>query len=803
MARGAALTALDSSEGPGWSTNKLVDGLTRVSFSKRVPLPTTMLRKPFALDQQVRRAVAYITALGLYELRINGNRVGDHLLAPEWTSYHKRIQYQAHDVTYLLKEGANVIGATLGAGWYAGKIGLRPVRAVYGSRPRLLLRLDIELADGETKTIVSDGSWRMNDDGPIRSSDIYDGETYDARKEIPGWDGAEPSDFDDQGWRAVAVGEDPGQARLVWQPNEPIRVIQELEPMKRTEPKSGVYLYDLGQNMVGWTRIRMKGKAGTTVMIRHGEMLNEDGSLYTTNLRNAYQTDRYTLRGGEEEVFEPHFTYHGFRYVEVTGIDHPPVELMGRVFHSSAPDAGRFESSSERINKLMKAVLWTQRGNLHGIPTDCPQRSERLGWAGDFQIFSQTASFHMNMAAFFGKWVRDMGDDQTADGRYPDYAPSALSALGVERFHGVPGWADAVPIILWRAYVNYQDERLLEEQFDAASRWVDYMAQNNPRFLWKENRANDYGDWLSADTFIQEGWPETGGSTPKEVFATAYFAHSAQLLSKMADVLGKAEKAEFYQDLFKKIKSAFQEAYVDSNGRIEGETQGAYALALRFDLLPKQIRSKAARHMVDGFKRYHGHLSTGIQLTHRVMLELTRNGYNDEAYRLLNLRSFPSWGFMLDNGATTIWERWDGYVRGRGFQDPNMNSFNHWALGAVGEWVWRHVVGINPDPEKPAYRHFVVRPRPGGGLTWAKGEYDSIRGPIVSDWKLSEGTITLQVRVPPNTTATIWVPTSDLDSVRESGRLAADGEAITFVGSDPEAAAYRVGSGQYTFTAVR
>jgi len=532
-------------------------------------------------------------------------------------------------------------------------------------------------------------------------------------------------------------------------------------------------------------------------------MLNEDGTIYTANLRSAPQVDRFILRGSGEEVFEPHFTYHGFRYVEVTGLPGAPGPdaLVGRVFHSSSPDAGRLETSSSFLNQLMSNIVWTQRSNMHSTPTDCPQRDERLGWMGDIQAFSQTAIFNMDMAGFFTKWLRDVRDEQAEDGRFPDFAPNPVTALGKNDFFGVPAWGDAGTVVPWRMYQNYGDKRLLEQHFEAARRWVEFIRRNNPNLLWEKSRGNDYNDWLNGDTLILEGWPKTGGMVPKPVFATAFFAHSTDLVARMAEAIGRGEDARRYRELFARIKAAFNRAYVKPDGRMEGDTQAGYALALHFDLLPEELRPAALRYMLEGFRRYGGHLSTGIQSSHRLMLELTRYGQNDEAYRLLNLRTFPSWGFMIENGATTIWERWDGYVKGRGFQNPGMNSFNHWAFGAVGEWVWRHVAGINPDDHAPGFREFTIRPRPGGGVSWARGSYDSIRGRIATDWKIGSGAFTLHVTVPANTTATVYVPATEADSVKEGGKKAGEAAGVAFLRYESGSAVFRVASGTYAFTA--
>ncbi|MBP7049737.1 MAG: family 78 glycoside hydrolase catalytic domain [Phycisphaerae bacterium] len=796
VAQGAAVTALDSIDTEAWSKAKLVDGRAKADAGGVELRPATMMRKSFTVDGPVRRATAYVTGLGLYELHLNGKRVGDHILAPEYTVYDKRVQYQTFDVTDLLVSGDNALGALLGDGWYAGRFFGSPApsdRPFHGQRG-LILRLDIELTGGKTQTIVTDGSWRCTSDGPIRSDSIYDGEVYDARKEMPGWD---RSGFDDSRWHAVHIVQDLARVNLVWQRNEPIRVVQERKPVNATEPKPGVHVFDLGQNMVGWCRLKVRGPAGSTVRLRHAEMLNDDGTIYTDNIRGADQMETYTKRTDGEEVYEPRFTYHGFRYVELTGVSYRPTaaDIVGRVFYSAAPDAGQFECSNELVNQIMHMIVWVQRGNMHSIPTDCPQRNERAGWMGDIQAFGQTAIFNMDMAGFFSKWIPDVRDSQAKDGRYPNFAPMYEDTWS----GGTPAWADAGTVVPWRMYENYADTRLLEEHFESARRWVDFVHSKNPNMLWENELGSKYNDWLNGDTIIMNGWPRTGGAVPPHVLATAFFAHSTEIVAKMAAVIGRKDEALKYARMFEDIKTAFNKKYVNADGRIEGDTQAGYALALNFNLLPAGLRPNAAQHMVEGFKRYDAHMSTGIQTTHRLMLELTRNGYNDEAYRLLCLRTFPSWGFMVEQGATTIWERWDGYVKGRGFQNAGMNSFNHWALGSVGEWMWRNIIGINPDEEYPAYKRFTIRPRPGGGLEWAKGTYESIRGPIAIDWRIADGVFTLNATVPANTTATVYLPTTNPESVTEGGNEPAQAKGITFLRVEDGNAVFAVESGRYVF----
>ena len=443
----------------------------------------------------------------------------------------------------------------------------------------------------------------------------------------------------------------------------------------------------------------------------------------------------------------------------------------------------------------MRNIVWTQRANLMSTPTDCPQRDERFGWMGDIQAFSQTAIFNMDMAAFFTKFAQDVRDDQAADGRFPDFAPHPGDPN--QSFSGVPAWGDAGTIVPWRTYLNYADVRLLDKHFDAARRWVDYIHAQNPDLIWAQGRGNDYNDWLNGDWVRQAGWPTKGGAVPNDIFATAFFAHSTEIVAKMAKVTGRNEEARRYRDLFEQIKKTFNDKFVDADGRIQGDTQAGYALALSFDLLPEPLRAKAVDHLLDGIKRYGNHLSTGIQTSHRAMLELSRYGHDDVAWGLLTNRTFPSWLYMIDNGATTIWERWDGYVKGRGFQDAGMNSMNHWAFGAVGEWMWRHIVGLQPDETQPGWKHFTIAPHPGGDLTWAEGRYESIRGLIVSKWRIEDNHLTLNVTIPANTTATVVVPTSTPQQPLATDTL----DGVTFLRSKDDARVYRIDSGSYTFTA--
>src|SRR5215204_1650904 len=746
--------------------------------------PSPYLRREFPLDKPIRRARLYATARGVYELYINGNRVGNDVLAPGWTDYDRRIHYQTYDVTPLLADGPNALGAVLGDGWFAEFVGFDPKHrgAHYGARPQLLAQLNVEYEDGTTESLATEGLWRCST-GLILYSDLLMGESYDARREMPGW--AEPG-FDDSEWCGVEV-EEIGDTNLVAQPDEGVRVIEQLAANAITEPESGRYTFDLGRNMVGWVRLRVAGEAGTEVTLRHAEALNPDGTIYTTNLRSARATDHYVLGGDGEEVYEPRFTFHGFRYVEVTGYPgEPPLDAVtGRVVHSATPPSGSFECSSHLVNELQENIVWGQRGNFLSVPTDCPQRDERLGWMGDAQIFVRTAAFNMDVAAFFEKWMADVEDAQSPEGAFPDVAPLLRGSGLIDLRWGAPAWGDAGVIVPWTIYRIYDDTRIVERHYDAMARWMEYLHEANPDLIRKNRMGNNYGDWLSPK----------GDHTPKHLLATAYWAYDAKLLAEMAGATGRQEDAREYRDLNNRIKAAFNEAYVSPDGRIQGDTQTCYVLALHMDLLPEELRSAAAEHLVRTIEREDWHLSTGFVGVGYLCPVLTEAGYTEVAYRLLENETYPSWGYTVKNGATTIWERWDGWTEENGFQSPNMNSFNHYSLGSVGEWLYRYVAGI--DLGEPGYGRIVIRPRLGGNLTHASGAYDSVRGRISSSWKIEDNQFVLETLIPPNTTATVHVPSTD--DVSEGGRPVDEAEGVEFLRAEEGETVLAVGSGRYEF----
>jgi alpha-L-rhamnosidase len=750
-------------------------GLTPDPADQLLPGACPFFRKTIDVPKKISQARLYATALGVYEFHINGQRVGRDIFTPGWTDYQKRVQYQTYDVTALLHAGRNALGLILGDGWYAGHVGASG-RNRYGKMPLALGQIILDYSDGSTETIVTDASWKATF-GPLAQSDMLMGETYDARREIPGWDQV---DFPSFIMRHPAV--QPIKVPLVASCDAPVRKIMELRPRTMTEPEPGVFVLDLGQNMVGWARLKVKGPAGTTVTLRFAEMLNPDGTIYTANLRSAKCTDIYTLKGGAEETYEPHLTFHGFRYMELTGFPGRPSlgSVTGIVISSDTPPSGKFECSNPLINQLQSNIVWGQRGNFISIPTDCPQRDERLGWMGDAQIFARTATFNTDVSRFFTKWLADVDDAQRVDGAFTDVSPFAAAGAGTA------AWGDAGVICPWTIYLVYGDTRILEKHYAAGAKWIAYLKSRSKDLL---RPAQGYGDWLSIQA-----------DTPKDVLATAYFACSTRLMAQMAQVLGKTADAKKYEDLFQQIKAAFNQAYVAEDGRIKGNTQTCYVLALDFDLLPDDKRDAAAKFLTDDIAAKHGHLSTGFVGVGHLMPTLTRAGFLNVAYQLLNNDTFPSWLYSIRQGATTIWERWDGWTKEKGFQDPGMNSFNHYSLGSVGAWMYDTVAGLGLDPEKPGFKHILIHPQPGGSLTHARAEYDSIHGKIISDWRIANGRFTLNVTIPANTTATVYVPSSAKDQVKESDRPAENSPGVKFLRQEKDSSLFEIGSGTYRFS---
>lgn len=718
---------------------------------ERFPCP--MSRRQFQLEKPVRRARLYVTARGLYEMSVNGQRVGDDHFSPGWTDYDVRVQYQTYDVTASLRQGDNVLGALLGGGWFCGWRAKPGDGRDQGAPPKLLAQLLIENADGTSRMVCSDASWKLSD-SPILESSLYDGETYDARLEQPGWDAP---GFDDHSWRAATV-HPPTAAVLVASASPTVREIEELKPLAMTEPTPGAFVFDLGQNMVGWARLRVQGPAGTAVALRFAETLNPDGSIYTTNLRSAKCLDTYILKGQGVETFEPRFTFHGFRYVELSGCVPALDSVTGVVLHSDMTPAGSFECSSPLLNQLQRNILWGQKGNFLDVPTDCPQRDERLGWTGDAQVFARTACFNMDVAGFFNKWLVDLTDAQAPSGAFPMIAPDMW---GKKQGDGGAGWADAGIICPWTLYRCYGDIRVLERHYGSMVRYMDHLDNVD----WCERHC--FGDWLNQND-----------RTPNDLIGMAFHAYCASLMVEVADALGKAAAAARWREVFEAVRTRFNYEFVTPSGRLAGDSQAAYVLALHFKLLPEGLRVAAAENLVARIRECKTHLSTGFLGTPYLLFALLDAGHLDVAYELLLNEDFPSWLYPVKQGATTIWERWDGWRHDKGFQDPGMNSFNHYAYGAVGDWLYRVVAGL--DAAAPGYKQVELRPCPGGGITHAAAKYRSMSGEIVSSWRIEDGKFVWDIVLPPGTTGVAHVPAKSAAAVTGGGNLLrrGDGRAV-------------------------
>ena len=736
--------------------------------------PATYFRREFEVKDRVKQARAYVSARGLYRFFIDGQQQGKAFYTPGWTDYTKRVQYQVYDVIKFMKRGKHAAGMVLGDGWYCGRIGLTG-KNNYGKYPEGLVQIEIEYTDGQVEKIVSNNDW-VTGLGPIRSNDLLMGENYDARLDLGKW--TSPA-YDSSKW-VRAQTSDLGDVPLVGMQYLPVQVLDEIKPKTLNVPKPATYVYDLGQNMVGFARLKVKGKAGDKVTLRFAEMLNPDGTIYTANLRGAKCTDTYILKGDGVEVYEPTFTSHGFRYIEITGYPGTPGmdAVTGVVISSEIPKTGEFSCSNPMVNQLQHNIFWGQRGNYLEVPTDCPQRDERLGWMGDAQIFVRTAAFNNDISAFMTKWCLDVMDAQSKDGGFSDVTPR----MG-DPADGAPGWGDAGVIVPYTIYLCYGDTRILERAYDSMAAWINYIDSANPNHIWAKRGNNNFGDWLN----VQD-------DTPRDLLGTYYFAYSTSLMAKTARVLGRTADAEKYEALWGEIKKAFATTFVSPDGTIKGDTQTAYVLALRFDLMPDHQREIAANKLVDHIMvKRKGHLSTGFLGVGYLNRVLTNAGKNEVAYKLLQNDTYPSWGYSIKQGATTIWERWDGWTEEKGFQNPGMNSFNHYSLGSVGEWMYETVAGIALDPSRPGYEHILIHPIPGGGMTWAKASLKSIRGPISSSWKIEKGMFVLDVSIPANTTATVFVPASSASDVTAPAEAQSNGV------KNGEAS-FELGSGSYRFT---
>jgi alpha-L-rhamnosidase len=769
-----------------WSRAQVLEPLDGPIFGKVAPAyeaPRAIrVRKEFIVPKKLRRARAYVTGLGGYYLHFNGKVVSRDLLAPGWTNYYKRIQYQVYDVTDLLKTGKNAAGAELGNLWWSGDVNHRGMAQYVDGPLRFLLQLHLAYDDGTEEILLTDRTWKVHP-SPITFNSIYDGESHDARLETPGWDRA---DLGDAGWLAAEIIPEKKDI-LVAEQVEPIRATQEITPVSVKQLRPGTFIFDLGQNIAGWARLKVQGPAGTKITLRFAEILNEDGSLNTAPLRSAKATDEYTLRGGAPETWEPRFTYHGFQFVELTGFPGTPDKntITGVVLHTDAPETGRFACSNELINRVQRNITWGQRGNMHSVVTDCPQRDERLGWTGDAQIFAMTAYYNRDMTLMFRKYMRDLVDSQVANGNVCNANPNSF-----EEGSAPAGWADAIVIVPWRVYQFTGDKRILAENYPAMVKWHEQKKRESKNFL---HEYWTFGDWVSVE------------NTPEQPISSMYHYYSTKLLGRIAAELGKSDEAQQYAQLAANIARVCNEKYLNRNTlTYESGTQTANLLPLAFGLPAPAEAPRVAQHVVDNVKSRDNHLSTGFLGTQYILPVLSDYGHHELAYQLATQRTYPSWGYMVDKGATTIWELWNSDQQG-----PDMNSRNHYAYGTVGEWFFGYLAGIRPDEAAPGFKRILIAPRPAGDLAWAEASLQTPYGPVKSRWDRKGSGLTLSVTVPANATAEVRLPNSRQAAltVSESGKpLLRAGEAagsvtgIEVSKADGTGAVLRVGAGNYAFT---
>ena len=794
--------------------------------------PARQYRKEFRAEKKIRRATIYATALGIYELDLNGQRVSTNFFAPGWTDYHQRAYYNTYDVTSMVHEGANAVGAWVADGWYSGYIGFglltgigteKTGRNTYGKTPALMAQLEIQYTDGSMETIITDATWKVTDQGPIQQADFLMGESYDARKQMRGW--ARPG-FDDSSWDQAIVATANGSAKATFYefqnpaagnpeikgrpidlgfkrppllqafPGVPVKQLLEIRPIAITSPTNDVYIFNLGQNFAGVVRLKVNGSEGTKIRLRYGEMLHPDGRLMTENLRKARATDFYTLRGAPEgETYTPRFTFHGFQYVEVTGYPGKPgIEaITGIVMHSDTPFTSHFECSDSMANKLFTNIVWTQRANFIDLPTDCPQRDERFGWTGDAQTYVRTATYNADVSAFYTKWLRELMESQRPSGTFPGYAPFPFQ-------HGWDfgtAWCDAGVICPWTIFTAYGDRRIIDKCWDRMEKFIEWRQAASKDDLGVSH-GNAWGDWLALSE-----------KTPLEYVDTIFYAYSVKLMAEMAQATERKDRATHYRNLYAKIQKAFQEHYMKPDGRLLVDTQTAYAQAIFVGLIPANLRQHAGELLAKKIHENDNRMGTGFLGTRALLPALTAAGQNDLAVRLFQSRKFPSWGYEVSQGATTIWERWNSYTIDHGFggeQNASMNSFSHYAFGAVCEWMFSSLAGI--DADSPGYRTIIIRPMSPGldsdpdqkPIDWVKGHYDSIQGRIVSSWKRSKNTFDLETTIPANTTAIVYMPARDKSSVKESNLPISGTKNIKFLRQEDGRSIYFITSGAYHFT---
>ncbi|MBL7093841.1 family 78 glycoside hydrolase catalytic domain [candidate division KSB1 bacterium] len=752
-------------------------------------LSARILRYEFLIKKKIKRATAFICGLGLFELYVNGEKIGDQVLSPGLTEYNKRSFYMTFDVKDFLQQKNNAVGVVLGNGRYFAPRGEKPTKTLTYGFPKLLLQINTLFEDGTSISVVSDEKWKLTTDGPIQANCEYDGEIYDARTEANGWS---KIGFNDSQWRNVELVEKPGE-KLVAQMNEPIKVMETIQPVAVTEPQPGIFIFDMGQNMVGWVQLKVKGERGTKISLKFAEVLHDDGMLFMDNIRGAKVTDVYILKGGATETWEPKFTYHGFRYVEVKGFPGKPdlSAIEGKVVYDAVETSGTFSCSNPLINNIYKNAYWGIRGNYRSIPTDCPQRDERQGWLGDRSAESRGESYIFDIVKLYNKWLVDIQDAQLENGSVPNVAPSYWPM-----YSDNTTWPGSFIIIPAMLYDQYGDLETLRRHYPSMKKWIDHMSQ----YLQDGIMPRDtYGDWCVPPEdarLIHSNDPKR--TTSGEFIGTAYFYHELKLMGRFAILLNKPADASNFQNLAKKMKTAFNEKFLNENPlKYSNNTQTVNVLALTFGLVPEKYQTKIFENLVEKIMgENEGHIGTGLIGCQWLMRVLTENGRSDIAYTLASQHTYPSWGYMVEHGATTIWELWNGDTG-----DPGMNSHNHvMLLGDLIIWFYENLAGIKADPEQPAFKHIIMRPEIVGDLDFVKASYASMHGPIKSEWKINNNKFYWDISIPPNTTATIYVPASNENVVRESGLVISESNGIEFIRWENNRTTYQIESGKYSFT---
>lgn len=728
--------------------------ITAESDTDKIESRAYYFRKEFVAAQRIKRAYVHTTALGLYHLYINGKKIGEDEFTPGWTSYNKNLLYQTYEVTDDLTIGKNAVAALAGAGWYKGDVGSLRVRNHYGEKTAFLCQLEIEYEDGSRDCIYTDTKWTSRQ-SPVLFSEIYDGEIYDSRLECPGWNQAE---YDESSWDKVYLKEFPREI-LRAQGVGRVKKIEEIAVKRMFYTPQGELVIDFGQNLTGWVEFQIKGEEGERIELNCFETLDSEGNVYLDNLRTAKQTIIYICNGRKNQAYHPHFSFQGFQYIKIAEFPGNPVpdDFKACVIHSDMRQTGAFKCSNMDLNQLYHNIVWGMKGNFLDIPTDCPQRDERLGWTGDAQIFCRTATYLMDTYTFYSKWLRDLEADQTEEGGVPHVIPDIWTGKPVQGkifekgTHSAAAWADAAVIVPWTLYLMYGDTAIIRRQYRSMKVWIEFMRKHSEQHIW--NYKLQFGDWVALDA--KEG--SYYGATPNELTCTAYYAYSTRLFSKMAGIIGEKKDEEEYAQLYEEIKKTYQRAFLNKEGRLKVQTQTAQIVSLYFHLLPKESEQKAVEDLLELLWKEEGHLVTGFVGTPYFCHVLSQNGHIKEAYELLLKEDFPSWLYQVKQGATTVWEHWDGKRPDGSMWSPAMNSFNHYAYGAIGEWMYRVMAGIECEESAPGFKKVLIRPRIGGGLEYVEASYESIYGRILSNWYRSGNKISMKVEIPCNAEAVISI----------------------------------------------